>query len=438
MALHYKHLFPRATQVAYLDTAAEGLPAPGCCDAFSEYCTAKMLGTPARVALQQMEDDTLESAARLLRTSSANITFLSSASEALYVLAGSIDWAAGDEVIISDIEFPSNILPWLRLRKLGVRVIVVPADKGALGWQQIAERISPRTRLVSVSLVSYRTGAYLTGVADLAAEVHRVGAFLAIDATQALGRCPVSIEGVDYLVASSFKWLMGPHGLGLVYLSPEFRDRLDPVSLGWYSVTNAFAPDRFETYKLKSGARCLAAGMPNFPSLVRTAAESPVPVGDRSGGDSWRASTARRSSVRWFRAAWLRSADSQGRGLRIGDRCFQSRECGHHRSGACEQRSDRVGWRRPGSSVRAPLQRLRRHREMFERSGGSREEAEVPPRSRTQPAEWLNRTDLPRQFQPHLFLELTHSSDIEADVAGEADGAKPSSNPADRLRWRRP
>jgi cysteine desulfurase/selenocysteine lyase len=267
MALQYKHLFPRATEVAYLDTAAEGLPAPGCCDAFSEYCTAKMQGTPGRVALQRMEDETLDLAARLLGTSKTNIAFLSSASEALYVLAGSINWTAGDEVIISDIEFPSNILPWLRLRKLGVRVIVIPADKGALDWQQVAERISPRTRLVSVSMVSYRTGAYLTGVAKLGAEVHRVGAHLAIDATQALGRCPVSIDNVDYLVASSFKWLMAPHGLGLVYLSPEFRDHLDPVSLGWYSVANAFASDRFERYTLKQGARCLSAGMPNYPSL---------------------------------------------------------------------------------------------------------------------------------------------------------------------------
>lgn len=267
MALAFKHLFPRAQQVAYLDTAAEGLPAPGCAEAFAQYCRDKQQGTPGRKYFHQVEGETLDLAARLLGTPRSNVAFVSSASEALYVLAGSIEWKPGDEVIISEIEFPSNIIPWLRLRDRGVRVIVVPAKQGALQWESVAERISPRTRLISLSLVSYKTGSYLTGVPNLAAEAKRVGAFLSIDATQALGRCPVNLEGVDYLIASTFKWLIGPHGLGLVYLSPEFRKHFHPVSLGWYSVTDAFEPHRFEKYTLKNGAACLSAGMPNFPSL---------------------------------------------------------------------------------------------------------------------------------------------------------------------------
>ncbi len=263
----FKTLFPRAMEVSYLDSAAEGLPAPGCAEAFSRYCRDKQQGTPGRRFLQQVEADTLEMAAHLLKTEKSNIAFVSNASEALYILASSLEWHPDDEVIISEIEFPSNIVPWVPLKDRGVRLIVVPADGGALEGKDVAQYISPRTRLVSLSLVSYKTGAYLTGIPALSAEVRRVGAHLSIDATQALGRCPVSLDGIDYLMASSFKWLMGPHGLGLVYLSPEFREHLRPVSLGWYSVKNAFAPDRFEKYTLKEGAACLSAGMPNFPSL---------------------------------------------------------------------------------------------------------------------------------------------------------------------------
>jgi cysteine desulfurase/selenocysteine lyase len=266
MELSYKHLFPRAQEVTYLDTAAEGLPAPGCSEAFQQYCGDKRAGTPGRKALFQAEAEALELAARLLGTDRANVAFLSSASEALYVLSSSLHWSSGDEVIISDTEFPSNIFPWLRLRQYGIRVIVIPADAGVVGWERVAAQISPRTRLVSLSLVSFKTGAYLTGLPALAAEARRAGAMLCVDATQALGRCPVSLEGVDYLISSSFKWLMGPHGLAIVYVSPAGRERLDPASLGWYSVTNAFADDRFERYTLKPGAACLSAGMPNFPS----------------------------------------------------------------------------------------------------------------------------------------------------------------------------
>jgi cysteine desulfurase / selenocysteine lyase len=266
MEVSYKHLFPQAQEVTYLDTAAEGLPAPGCARAFQQYCSDKEAGTPGRKAFFQAEEEALELAARLLGTDRANVAFLSSASEALYVLSSSLHWSPGDEVIISDTEFPSNVLPWLRLRQYGVRVIVIPADAGVVGSERVAEQISPRTRLVSLSLVSYKTGAYLTGLPALAAEAKRAGAMLCVDATQALGRCPVRLDGIDYLISSSFKWLMGPHGLGLVYLSPAGRERLDPASLGWYSVTNTFADDRFERYTLKPGAACLSAGMPNFPS----------------------------------------------------------------------------------------------------------------------------------------------------------------------------
>jgi hypothetical protein len=167
MELPYKHLFPRAQEVTYLDTAAEGLPAPGCSEAFQQYCGDKRAGTPGRKALFQAEGEALELAACLLGTDRTNVAFLSSASEALYVLSSSLHWSSGDEVIISDTEFPSNIFPWLRLRQHGIRVIVIPADAGVVGWERVAAQISPRTRLVSLSLVSYKTGAYLTGLPAL-------------------------------------------------------------------------------------------------------------------------------------------------------------------------------------------------------------------------------------------------------------------------------
>jgi cysteine desulfurase / selenocysteine lyase len=262
-----KERFERATQVVYLDTSAEGLPVPQCEEAFRDYFRAKSRGTPGRREFHAVEAETIELAAELLGTAPANVALLSSATEALNVLAMSIDWKPRDRVIVSDLEFPTNVLPWLRLKQMGVEVVVVKSDRGLLRWEQFAELISPRTRLVSLSLVSYKTGAYLPFVSKLSAEARRVGAILSIDATQALGRCPLSLEGVDYLLSSSFKWLLGPHGLGIVYVSPEFRKKLNPASIGWYSVKNVFSEDRFENYELKAGAGCLSPGMPNFPSI---------------------------------------------------------------------------------------------------------------------------------------------------------------------------
>jgi selenocysteine lyase/cysteine desulfurase len=262
-----KKLFPRASEVAYLDTAAEGLPHPQCEEALREYYRAKSQGTPGRGKLFAVEDETLGLAGRLLGTDPANVAFLPSASDALSFLAASIDWKPADQVIISDLEFPSNVFPWLRVKQKGVEVIVVPSDNGTLAWERVAEKISPRTRVVSLSVVSYRTGTYFRFVREVAAEAKKWGAIVAVDATQAVGRCPVSLEGVDYLVSSTFKWLIGPHGLAIVYLSPELRERFQPAYVGWYSVKDPFSTNFFESYELKEGAACMPVGMPNFPSI---------------------------------------------------------------------------------------------------------------------------------------------------------------------------
>lgn len=263
----YRKMFVRASEVTYLDTAAEGLPHPLCEYAFREYFSAKSQGTPGRPEHFAAEKDALELAGRLLETDAANVSFVASASDALALLAASINWKEGDQIVTTDLEFPSNILPWLRAKQLGADVTVIPSTKGSLDWHRFVECISPKTRLVTLSLVSYKTGAYFPFVKNVATEAHRRGAVVVLDATQALGRCPVSLDGVDYLVSSSFKWLLGPHGLGLVYLSPEFRQRFTPASVGWYSVENAFGENRFEHYALKNGAACIAVGMPNFPSI---------------------------------------------------------------------------------------------------------------------------------------------------------------------------
>jgi Selenocysteine lyase len=260
-------MFVRALQGGYLDTAAEGLPAPGVAATYSEYLREKEVGTPGRRRHFEKEAEARELAARLLGAPVADVAFAPSASDALNILAASLELRAGDEIVITDLEFPSNVLPWLALRRRGVQVHVVQCPDGCIPMQELAAKINQRTRLVSVSLVSYKSGAYFPCTVELSRMAHDVGAVLCVDATQALGRCPVPLDGIDYLMSSTFKWLMGPHGLAVVYVSPAFRERFEPIGVGWYSVESCFTPDRFERYTLKPGAACIAAGMPNFGSL---------------------------------------------------------------------------------------------------------------------------------------------------------------------------
>jgi selenocysteine lyase/cysteine desulfurase len=277
----YKPLFPRAQQVTYLDTAAEGLPPLAADDALEAYWREKSLGTPGRRRLYEEQQQAECAAAKLLGVAPGDVALLANASEALNLLANSLAWQAGDEVLLTDLEFPSNVLVWLRLKRLGVRVHVISSRGGVVALEDFTSRLSRRTRVVSVSQVSYKTGTRLPFLRDLAAESHRAGALFCVDATQALGRVPAPVQGVDYLVASSYKWLLGTHGLGVVYLSPRLREILQPATAGWYSVEEIFRPDRFETFTPKPGAGRLQPGMPNFPACftLRAGIECLLSVG---------------------------------------------------------------------------------------------------------------------------------------------------------------
>ena len=259
--------FPFTQELTYLDTAAEGLPTPECELALRGYLSQKRRGGLGHEHLFEMQRETERVAANLMGTEARNVVLLANASEPLNLLANAIDWRAGDRVLVCDLEFPSNVLPWLRMKPLGVELDVIPTEKGVVEFEQFRSRITEKTRVVAASQVSYKSGTHIWFLRELAEAVHRVGGILCVDATQALGRVPVSVDGVDFLVASGYKWLLGIHGLGVVYFAPDLRERLRPPTVGWWSVQDLFSPDRFERFSQADDARSLQPGMPNFPGI---------------------------------------------------------------------------------------------------------------------------------------------------------------------------
>lgn len=259
--------FHRAVRGAYLDTAAEGLPPDSARESLLEYLADKTSGSPGRGRMFAAETAARAATATLLNTSPENVAFVGNATDGLNLLSGSIRWSPGDEVLMTDLEFSSNVVSWLRLEEQGVHVLVIPSHSGKVELEDFVSRIGPRTKVVTVSQVSYKSGTQFPFLSELARETHRAGGILVVDATQSLGRVPVSVEGVDFLAASSYKWLLGTHGLGVIYCAPELTERLKAGAAGWYSIVDVFAPDRFEHFHLKPGAGRFAGGMPNFGSI---------------------------------------------------------------------------------------------------------------------------------------------------------------------------
>ena len=203
----------------------------------------------------------------LLGVPGDDIAFLSSASEGVNQLATWLDWQPGDNVVVEDIEYPSDIYPWVRLRERGVEVRVVRQSGDTPTLERIAAAMDGRTRVLSASQVSYLTGRRYD-LADLGALARQHGALLSIDATHAVGVVPVAAQHADILVSSCYKFLLGVHGAAVFYRNPARLAGLEPLTVGWHSIGSRHSVAAPTDYALRPTAARFEAGNPPFMALA--------------------------------------------------------------------------------------------------------------------------------------------------------------------------
>lgn len=206
-------------------------------------------------------------AATLLGVDTADIAFLDSATAGVNQLAAGLEWRAGDNVVVEDIEYPSDIYPWTRLAHLGVEVRIARQWGAEPTLERLAAAMDERTRLLSISQVSFLTGRRYR-LEDLRALADRVGALLSVDATHAAGVVPVPARYTDVLVASCYKFLLGVHGAAIFYRNPTRLAHLRPQTIGWHSITGARTVAAPTTYQLAPDASRFEAGNPPFMALA--------------------------------------------------------------------------------------------------------------------------------------------------------------------------
>jgi selenocysteine lyase/cysteine desulfurase len=206
-------------------------------------------------------------AGKLLGVPADDIAFLSSASEGINQLGNWLDWQPGDNVVVEDIEFPSGIYPWVRLRERGVEVRVVRQSGDTPTLARIAAAMDDRTRILATSQVSYLTGRRYD-LADLAALARRHGSLLSVDATHAAGVVPVAAQHADILVSSCYKFLLAVHGAAIFYRNPARLAGLEPLSVGWHSIGSRHTVAAPTDFTLNSAAARFEAGNPPFMAVA--------------------------------------------------------------------------------------------------------------------------------------------------------------------------
>ncbi len=195
---------------------------------------------------------------------SDEIALLKSTSEALSVVAYGMDWSSGDEIIISNQEFPSNRIVWESLKPLGVEIVTVDISAPGNPEQRIIEALTPRTRLVSVSSVQYATGLALD-LTRIGSACRANGVAFCVDAIQSIGVKPFDVQAcqADFVMADGHKWMLGPEGLALFYCRREWLERLSLKQFGWHMVEHMGDFDRRD-WQPAGSARRFECGSPNM------------------------------------------------------------------------------------------------------------------------------------------------------------------------------
>jgi selenocysteine lyase/cysteine desulfurase len=210
-----------------------------------------------------LPDRVRASIAEIICAEPEEIALTTGASAGLGLLACGLDWQPGDEILTAHREFPLQYATWRPMEKReGVKLrVIAPQDRWITADDFIAA-LTPRVRIVSVSLVRFDDGSMLDA-AKLATACQAQDCILALDVSQSCGAIPMDVRrlGADFITCSGYKWLLGPYGCGFFWATKKLLARMRPVPFYWQGIEGLsnFYELIHENAKPAAGARSLDA-----------------------------------------------------------------------------------------------------------------------------------------------------------------------------------
>lgn len=231
----------------WLNTASYGLPPEPAWAALQDALADWRVGRTSWEGWGEAAERARAAFARLVGVAPVDVAIGATASQLLAPVAAALP--PGATVVVPEVEFASNLFPWLVQEERGVRVRTVPPAG-------LVDAIDAGTDLVAFSLVQSADGT-VAPYEKVVAAARAHGALVAVDATQACGWLPFDAGRADAVVVSAYKWLMAPRGAAFAYLAPALRDRLRPDAAGWYAGEDPLATFFGPPLRLAESARRL-------------------------------------------------------------------------------------------------------------------------------------------------------------------------------------
>ena len=201
-------------------------------EVFQEFCQLKSSSYHGRDRLFQYLDSCRQKMGTLWSVDSRRISFMPSAAEGMNWLARGLDWRPGDNIVTTNLEFPSVAYAWKNLSERGVEIRLIPHRDWQVSEEDLLNATDSRTRVLAISQVSFYTGQN-HDIRALGEGLAGSETLLAVDATHASGVIDVPAEVTDLCISSCYKWLLGTHGTAPCYLSEKGENMVRATSFGW-------------------------------------------------------------------------------------------------------------------------------------------------------------------------------------------------------------
>jgi cysteine desulfurase / selenocysteine lyase len=230
--------FPALERWTYMDVAGRGVLSRAVRAALDAHLDERMMNGGDKAKFFDLVESTRARFAQLINAAPDEIAFTKNISEGLNMVATGFDWKRGDNVILCpELEHPNNVYPWLNMQRYGLEIRTVASRDGHIPVEDMIARLDDRTRVATVSTVTFAPG-FRTEVEKLGRACRKRGVMLLVDAAQSLGttHTDVARDGIDALAVSTQKGLLGLYGMGFFYCRREWAERLKPAYLARFGV----------------------------------------------------------------------------------------------------------------------------------------------------------------------------------------------------------
>jgi len=261
--------WPTLNEMTYLNNASTGIPPLNTFNGMKKYLNDKANAIGTFKDTLSFIKETRQHLAQLLGGDYSQYAFVPSTSSGINSFAHSITYPKGSNIVVCDLEFPANYVPWQNVSKLyDVELRVAKSVDGAVTLDVFKEQVDDNTKVLAVSQIQFGTG-FRADLKELAKVAHDNGAFLSADIIQAAGCFETDLAklGVDFATGQAAKWLLGPVGAGYIYVGKSIMDNVQPRFLGWWGIEQIMEFGFFERTPL-SDARKFQVGSPAMISYV--------------------------------------------------------------------------------------------------------------------------------------------------------------------------